>query len=235
MAEEAKPIEGEENEEKDAEEIEEEETDEKEDEEEEDKEKEDKGKKTEKKEELKFDDEPPSRKSVKDYIIERKNKKIEKLSKKDEDDDEEEEDDDDDEEDLLQPEAKKAIKKESRRIAGPILNHIKSESDERELRNFLNDHPEAKPFEAGIRKYMAHKAYQEVPVEFIYAGLAAKLGKLVPKTDNLEKKKKEMDKEDKESELGGSQRRPGEKGKYPDFNKMTDKEFEAWDKKHGRG
>lgn len=175
-------------------------------------------KKEEKKEVEPEIEEPEVRKSAKDYIIERKDKKIEKLEKKEEEDLEED----------LTPEGRKAIEKGVNKATSPILKTLKTQSDEQELTDVMKNHTGAKKMEKQIRKYMDHPAYKSASVEFIYLALAAK-------RDRLQVKKDEVNTDAKKNKTGGHSRRKLDEGKLPDFKNMSDKEFDEFDKKFQTG
>ena len=163
------------------------------------------------------DTEPPVRLSAKDYIIARKNKKIEKLEEKKKDDDD---DDDLDGGEDVTPEGKRAIKKEVEKASEPMRQAAKRQADESELAKVLKKYPSAEKMESQIRKYMEHPAYQEISIEFIFLGLAAK-------KDELQQKKEEADAEAKKGKMGGHSRKKQESGPIPDVTKLTDEEFDA--------
>lgn len=160
-------------------------------------------------------EEPPTRKSAKDFIIERKNKKIEKLQKKGEEDDEGGEG----EEEEVTPEGKKAIKKEIEGALKPILNTVRTQSDTQELKDVFAKYPNAKKMEKQIRKYMDHEAYKDASVEFIYLGLAAK-------KMELQKKKDKADEDARADTTGGHRKIKKELGPIPDVRDMSDKDFD---------
>ncbi len=175
---------------------------------------------TEKKEESKEgeDDEPEirTRKSPKDYIIERKQRKIERLqAKKAGGDDDEEEDDD---EDVL-PEDKKAIKKVVTETLTPIIQRQLDAENEQEIKNFLADNSEFKPYEKRVRKLMTHPSRAQVPIQSLFYETAGpdlmKLGA---------QKKKEADEEANQSNAGGGSSRGTGEGKK-DWSAMPDEEF----------
>ena len=180
----------------------------------------------EKKEEEDFDEdeEPPTRKSAKDHIIERKTKKIEKLEKEKE---EEAESEEEDEENPFSEEDKKAIKKEVSKETEPLKEVLKAQSDKNELEAVILKHPEAKAMEKRIMKYAKHKAYQDIPMENIYLMLAN--GK-----NNLQAKKTEAKEKDKENASIGHTKRE-KSGGEPDYENMSDEEFDEVDRKLTEG
>ncbi len=184
----------------------------------------------EKEEEEKDDDKEPEiadpkpRRSAADHILARKEKK-EKKEKKEE---VEEKGDEEGKKEENQQDVQTAVEEG----LAPIKSQIKKTSDEQELRDVLNDkdqYPHAKKLEAGIRKYMDHPAYQDASIEMIYHALVSKTG-LVAKAIA----KAEADKETEETNLGGGATRRKKDTKMPDFSKMTDEEFNKWDKEQNR-
>ena len=152
------------------------------------------------------DEEPPMRRSAKDFIIARKEQKIKKLEAKEDEIDEDED---------LSPEGKGAIRKEVEAQTSPIIKGLRSQADEQELKDVFDKYPGAKEMEKQIRKYMDSETYKNASVEFIYLGLAAR-------KMELDKKRAEADAEADEKGLGGTSRRPKSLGKIPDVSTMTD-------------
>lgn len=171
--------------------------------------------KEEEKEEKEEEEEPSTRRSTKDFIIERKDKKIKKLEKQKEEDEE----DKGDEGEEVTPEGKKAIKREIDGALKPILQTVRTQSDEQELKDVFAKYPDAKKMEKQIRKYMVSEAYEKASVEFIYLGLAAK------KMD-LQKKRDKADEEATGDTTGGHGRRKKDLGPIPDVRDMNDKDFD---------
>jgi len=171
-----------------------------------------------KKEEKKKDDKEEgeisvTRKSAKEHIIERKEKKIEKLKKK------KEGEGDDDEGEELSPEGKMAVGKEVSKQIQPLLKATRQAADEQELTDVLAKYPEAKEMEKELRKYMNKPALKTASVEFIFWGLAAK-------KRELEGKKKKADEEAKTSETGGHETRKLDEGDIPDITKLSDEKMD---------
>lgn len=163
---------------------------------------------------------PPTRKSVKDHIIERKQKKIDKLEKKKEEGGNDDDGDDDKVGDHeVTTEGQKAIDKAIQKGLKPVLQSIRTTSDEQELANVLAKYPMAKDMEKQIRKYMDHDAYKDVSIEFIFLGLANK------KID-LQKKRSKADEDAKADITGGhGKRKKKEAGPIPDVRDYTDKQI----------
>ena len=181
--------------------------------------KEEEKKEPEKKEIKEEDEEPKVRKSAKDYIIERKQKKIDKLEDKKDDNNFGSDED-------LTPEGKKAIEKGIEEANAPLKKMAVDIRDEQELTDLFAKHPEAREKEKMIRKYM--KVYQNAPVEFIYLAMAGK--KMI-----LDKKRQEADDKAKKNKAGGHSRRKMTEGELPDFKGMSDKEFDKYDRNFQTG
>lgn len=165
------------------------------------------------------EEEPPTRKSAKDYILERKNKKIKKLEGKEGGDDLGGEGDDGEHE--VTPEGKKAINKQVEEALKPILSTVKKNTDDQELKEVFEKHPDAKDMEKEILKFMNHDAYEKVPAEIIYLALSARRA-------NLQKKRDKADEDAAADVSGGHGKRPAKTGNLPDFGNMGDEELGDW-------
>lgn len=164
---------------------------------------------------------PEPRRSAASHIIERKQKKIEKLKKPKEGEEETTE-----EEVAVAPEGEAAIDKKLE----PIKSQMKKQSDDQEFKDILNDtdnYPHAKKLKDGIKRYMDHPAYQDASVDMIYHALVSKTG--IVKSAAA---KKAADEETKETNIGGGNTRRAKDTKLPDFGKMTDKEFDEFESKN---
>jgi hypothetical protein len=140
------------------------------------------------------------------FIIERKDRKIAKLQGEDGADAED------------QTDIRSIIQQE---LAPPLKATFAKSADDQELQAALARYPEAKKMETTVRRYMENPAYAQIPVDFIVRGLlGAKEGA-----------KKQADDEARGTRQGGHTRRPQEKT-LPDFTKMTDEEFLAYDRKN---
>lgn len=116
------------------------------------------------------DKEPPTRKRPSDYArerIERKNSK--KGAGKDDKTSEDDEDEDD-----IDPEDEKTVGKVVAKALKPFLEKEAKAQDDQEIKTFLTDNPDFKPYEAKARKYMAHPSRKHVPIEEIFYGVAGK-------------------------------------------------------------
>jgi hypothetical protein len=151
-------------------------------------------------------DEPPVRRSAKDFIIARKQKKLEKLQERPEPEP------DDTEPEELTPAARKAVQKE----VAPILDIVKQQADDRELSELFIQHPEARGMEKQIRKHM--EVYENVPAEFIFNALNK--GKKNPEL------KQKADDEAKLQRTGGHTKRPKDSAGLPNAWDLSDEEFD---------
>lgn len=80
-----------------------------------------------------------------------------------------------DDEDLeLDPTEAKSIDKHLKKHLSPLEERLQRQEHELEVSNFLLENPEYKKHKDTILKYVSHKAYKDVPVSFIAAGLASK-------------------------------------------------------------
>lgn len=172
-------------------------------------------------------DKPTFRRSKQDHIIDRKNRKIDKLeqAKKGEKDDDEDDDDDED----LTPESKAAIKKGIAKELKPIKEGLQQSAENRakladddELKAAIAKFPKAKGMEDSVKQYM--EAYPNAPVEFI-------IQSLLGKQKAMEEAAVEADDKEKKNRLGGNSRRAGKGGRatgdIPDANSMSKKDWDA--------
>ena len=155
--------------------------------------------------------EPPVRKriSIKDHIIERKQRQIEKLKAAKEGEGEESE------EEAPAAVSKDALHEAVAEAVEPITKALAESEDEKELLEAFTKRPEAKKYEAQIRRFMSNPAYSLVPVEFIINGI---LG-------DRAAKKQAADEEAKGTRQGGHQRRPTKEKKERNAWEMTPEEF----------
>lgn len=153
------------------------------------------------------EEEPPVRKSAKDYIIERKNRQIEKLKKQSEGYDDLSDDNLD---------VNNVIESKLSERLDPLVKTLASSEDEKELQAALSKYPQARKHEATIRKYMGHEAYSQVPVEFIVKGL---LG-------GQETARREAEEEAKASRANGRTVRPKKQATKTAWD-LSEEEFEA--------
>jgi hypothetical protein len=179
---------------------------------------ENKGKEEE--DELDFDDsidpnkppEIPLRKDTAQYIIARKNKKIEKLQSKLKEGDEgyvppekDEEEDDSGEDDKGEEMGAIAEKIFEKKMA-PLLGKIASDAEEAEFQELVKADPEAAKYTNHIKAYMKHPAYKGVPPTVIYHHLAFEAAQAIGA-----RKKKAADLEAAQGKGGGRQAPANEK------------------------
>jgi hypothetical protein len=158
-----------------------------------------------------------SRMSAKDFIIQRQQKKIERLKSKTASEVVEEETEADDE---IAPEDEALISKVVAKKFAPFLNKSMADDDEREVAEFITANPDFKPYQDKVKRYMAHPSRRHLPVETIFYEVAGKdLLKL-----GAERSRK-ADEEAKQTQTGGGQSTGGDKAK--NAFQMTKEEFEA--------
>ena len=93
------------------------------------------------------------------------------------------------------------------------------EADDQEIKTFLTDNPDFKPYEAKARKYMSHPSRKDVPISEIFYGVAgADLLKIGAKRGKI------ADNEAKKSKTGGGSQDAG--GVKP-VSEMSKAELEA--------
>lgn len=156
-----------------------------------------------------IDEEPSVRRSAKDHIITRKDEKIEKLKKEKEEKVNDE----------FSPEGRDLIQSKIDRAVRPVLDQVRGQSDSQELSEVIEKYGDsASKLKGKIQKYMDHPAYQNVPVEFIFLGLAQQG---IKRTE----KKEAADDEAARDATGGAQRRPKKIAKIPDVTGMSDKDM----------
>jgi hypothetical protein len=121
------------------------------------------------------------RKTAKDFIIERQQRKIEKLKSKasgndggqggngGESDEEEEEDDEKGGQKQL---VRELIQEEVLPTLTPVLEkHVQAE-DDAEVQAFLAENPDFKPYEAQARRFMSHPSRRSLPIKSIFYEVA---------------------------------------------------------------
>lgn len=153
-----------------------------------------------------------SRMTAKDFIIQRQQKKIQKLNQVDNDDE-------DDSDSDVSPDDEELITKVVSKKFAPLIERQLADDDDLEVKEFISKNPDFKEFEAKARKYMAHPSRRSLPIESIFYEVAGeKLLKL-----GAERQKK-ADLEAKNSQAGGGSNRGGESKK--DIWSMSSEEFE---------
>ena len=164
-----------------------------------------------------LDGEPAVRKSATSFIIQRKNKKIEKLQKggqgaEGKTDDAGADDDKGGDTQEISAEVSKAMQ--------PALDMLASQVDEGELTTHLSAHPEHKRYAAIAQKYIEHEAYRGVPISFIFYALAGRAATIAGKTAAAKQNA------DKKQTGGGGRAAADNDGELPDIWNMSDAEFQ---------
>lgn len=152
------------------------------------------------------DEEPKTRKRNVDFIIERKNKQIEKLKNKENVADvvEDEEEDEDD----LDITDKAIIDKRVAKALTPYIQKQMQEEDANEISDFVAKNPDFAPYVDRVKKFSNHPTRKDVPIESLFYEVAGKdllmLGA---------KRAKEVEDEAKESGAGGGGSQGGDGAK----------------------
>ena len=112
--------------------------------------------------------EPEVREKDKSYYIGlRHGKKAAKqAAPKDESDDGDADDSDSDDEDLDDEEID-AFNQSVQEAVSPLVERLTKEDNQRELRDFVSENPEFKPYQSKIERYMNHKTRQHLPLTTI--------------------------------------------------------------------
>lgn len=169
------------------------------------------------------DKEPPTRKrltdsEIKDRIIERKNRQIEREKKKHEKDGADDDDDDDSgDDDDVDAKVGSAVKKELE----PFKQQMQIEQDERDVDKYIGDNPEFKGLRDKALNLMKHPSRQSLPIDVIMAEAAGGTKGLM----KLGAKKAKQADDDANSEGGGG---GSDSGSYTPKKKVwdqTDEEF----------
>lgn len=121
----------------------------------------------------KFEDTDKPEIPVRDAIIRRQRKTIEKLRSKQAKEEESESDDDEEEvEEDDDNEIGSVIDRKLDQRLQPITERLAREAEDQELSDLFRNDPEAKGFEKAIRAFMKHPAWAQVPLAAIYHHLA---------------------------------------------------------------
>lgn len=160
-------------------------------------------------------DEPQTRKRTNvDFILERKNRKIEKLQgKKDGGADDEEGDEDDvDEADA------KVIDKRVHKILSPFIQKQMQDEDATEIADFVKQNPDFAPYADKVKKFAQHESRKDMPIKSIFYEVAGddllKIGA---------KRAKKAGDEAKETQAGGGSAAGG--GSEKSVWELTPEEF----------
>ena len=145
------------------------------------------------------DDEPKTRKRNVDFILERKNRKIEKLQKGNKDDaDTEDEDEDIDEADM------KTVGKVVKKMLSPFMDKQAQDEDAQEIAGFVKENPDFAPYADKVKKFAAHESRRNMPIKSIFYEVAGddllKIGA---------KRAKKAGDEAKETQAGGGSGKGG--------------------------
>lgn len=111
------------------------------------------------------DDEPKTRKRNIDFILERKDRKIAKLSEKANNADHEEEDDiDNDDAEIIDKRIQKALT--------PFVSKQMQEEDQQEIATFIAQNPDFAPYADKVKKFAQHPSRKEMPIQSIFYEVA---------------------------------------------------------------
>lgn len=163
------------------------------------------------------DEEPKTRKRNVDFIIERKNKQIEKLKSKGNVANADEDDDDDDDLDISD---KAIIDKRVAKVLTPYIQKQMQEEDANEISEFVAKNPDFAPYADKVKKYAQHPTRKDMPIKALFYEVAG---------DDLlmigAKRAKELGDEAKESSAGGGSSQGGDGAKS--VWDLTPEEFTA--------
>lgn len=170
------------------------------------------------------DAEPPTRKRMtpKDFIIQRQQRKIERMEANKEGQQADDEGGESDDEGDVDPADEETIAKVvDKRLAAEKAAVEAQRADNKEVDDFLTANPDFKPFEAKARKYMQHETRKSVPIDEIFFAVAGKaLLKIGAKRGAAAKD------EAQESQAGGG-RGAGSGGSKTNAFEMPKSDFEA--------
>ena len=163
------------------------------------------------------DEEPKTRKRNVDFIIERKNKQIEKLKSKGNVANADEDDDDDDDLDISD---KAIIDKRVAKVLTPYIQKQMQEEDANEISEFVAKNPDFAPYADRVKKYAQHPTRKDLPIKALFYEVAG---------DDLlmigAKRAKELGDKAKESSAGGGSSQGGDGAKS--VWDLTPEEFTA--------
>ena len=172
-----------------------------------------------------LDIEPTRRKSAKDYIIERKEKKIEELKKRVEEKYDSYDEDDEKISNIVKSKIEEALNPYKHSLE-ETNNLSKISLDEAEINELYSKRPQARELDKYIRKYMSNPVYNKVAVEDIYLLLAAKSGKFQQAINDANDQANM-------SKVGGHSKQIKEE-KEIDYSNMSDEEFKKIDEQEAR-
>jgi len=152
------------------------------------------------------------RMTPRDFILERQEKRKERLAALEKEKNEREEMG----EDILTREEKDAIKNQ----LDPVINFFQEQADDMAVKNHLSENPNHKKYEGIARKYLKDPAYKNVPVEMIFNHLSYSAAKKAGAKEALA-----AERAAKENRLSGNSFRKPDGGKKS-FSDLSDKDFE---------
>ena len=163
-----------------------------------------------------------TRKTAKDFIIQRKNAKIAKLAKQQaangkQEDQSEDEPDEGDNDGVSGDESNEQEPLEAMR---PIVEKHLATEDAKEVDAFLKDHPDFEPYRAKVERWMKHDSRRNLPVSSIFFEVAGEHLMRI----GAERARK-ADQKAKESQAGGGSNRDAVSP--VDWSKASREEFEA--------
>ena len=156
-------------------------------------------------------EEPKVRKTPKDYILERRSKRLEKYESMKQDIENDDYDDNEEDED----DVKSIVAKEIQKALRPLADNLGSQSFNQELAEVISKYPELKGKEDTVKKYA--EAYPTTPLEFLAQGILFK-------KYNQTNAREEAQSKAKSEQKGGNIRRPKEVKEKNAWD-MTEAEF----------
>lgn len=161
-----------------------------------------------------YEPEVANRKTAKDFIIERKNRKIKELEKKAQEGDSESADADDATDDVEEDASNLEAMK-------PIVDKFLESEDKQEIKDFVAENPEFEEFAPRVEKMMKHESRRNIPInELFFAAAGKDLMKIGAQ------RAKEADKKARDTQAGGSG--PSREGMKPkDWHSASKEELEA--------
>ena len=154
------------------------------------------------------------KKDKKDFIIERLQKKNEKLQGKAQEEERSDEDLDD-----YEPNDISAVEKIVDKKLAPLVEQQRQAEDKAEVDSFVTENPQFKPYKDKMLKYRSHPAYEQVPIQHI-ANIVA--GKDLAKLGASEALRAQE--EAKQAQMGGGSAR-GKTGEQKSVWDMSRDEF----------
>jgi len=167
---------------------------------------------------------PPARHQLtpKDFIIQRKQKKIEKLEGADKDGEEDEGND-------ILPEDEAIIDRVVSKKIAPLIKQTLDIADDNDVKDFLKENPEFKPFEAKARRWIKDPSRQHLPISTVFYEAAGYSNMLKIGAD----RKTKADIEANDTKTGGGSSRTPEGG--PSVLDLSKDDFEKRQEKVRRG